>query len=118
MCPPRYLATDHILGELILKRSSQNRKAVLGQARDLFKSFLDLCDAYGLLSESNKTAAEGASSGLMSVSSLPSDPGARRNAKIAQFKREKELKNRLQVRSVRRHVRVGLIWTVSFKLFR
>lgn len=59
--------------------------------------FLDLCDAYGLLSESDKSAAEGASSGSMSVSSLPSDPGARRQAKIAQFKREKELKMKVEV---------------------
>lgn len=97
MCFVRYLATDFILGELILKKSSQNRKVVLEQARELLKSFLDLVDVYGLLSEVDKNAADGASSGLMSVSSLPSDPAARRNAKIAQFKREKELKNRLQV---------------------
>ncbi|KAI5804979.1 TAP42-like protein [Geopyxis carbonaria] len=92
----RYLATDFNLGELILKTKSQNRRGVLEKSKNHYKSFIELCDAYGLVGSTDRKAFEAADSTSMAASSLPIDPAARRNAKIAQFKREKDLKSKVE----------------------
>lgn len=95
----RYLLTDFNLGDLILKASSVNRKGALEVARSHFRAFIDLISAYELLSKDEKKAAEAASSANINTSYLPTDPGARRSAKIAQFKKEKELRARVEALS-------------------
>jgi immunoglobulin-binding protein 1 len=61
-----------------------------------YKEFITFCDAYDLVSKTERTAAENAGTGRP-VSTLPTDPGARRTAKITQFKAGKELKARIEV---------------------
>lgn len=90
------MTVDFHLGELTVKASSADRKATLGRAQSFYRQFLTICDAYDLISAPEKAALEKAMDGSRS-SLLPVDPAARRNAKIAQFKREKELRVRIEV---------------------
>jgi immunoglobulin-binding protein 1 len=84
------------VAELTMRLNSPDRKTVLLRSMALYKEFITLCDAYDLVSPAEKSAAENA--GIRKpISLLPSDPGARRTAKIAQFKEEKELKQKIEV---------------------
>jgi len=78
-----------------MRLNSPDRKAVLLRSMALYKEFIALCDAYDLVSPAEKSAAENAGT-TKPISLLPSDPGARRAAKIAQFKEEKELKQKIE----------------------
>ena len=78
-----------------MRIKSLDRKATLMRSMALYKEFITFCDAYELVSSEERSAADNAGTGR-SVSVLPSDPGARRTAKIAQFKIEKELRNKIQ----------------------
>jgi immunoglobulin-binding protein 1 len=92
----RCLLIPFHIAELNMRVKSTDRKAVLQRSMTLYKDFITYCDAYELVSKEERTAAENAGTGRP-VSTLPTDPGARRTAKIAQFKAEKELKARIEV---------------------
>jgi len=92
----RCLAIPFTIAELNRRIKSSDRKAVLLRSVALYKEFITLCDAYDLVTSAERTAAENAGTGKP-VSVLPTDPGARRTAKIAQFKAEKELKAKVEV---------------------
>lgn len=104
----RCLAIPFNIAELNTRVISSDRKAVLLHSVALYKEFITLCDAYDLISSVERTAAENAGTGKP-VSVLPTDPGARRTAKIAQFKAEKELKAKIEVWG-------NPLWTVSLLL--
>lgn len=82
-----------------MRVKSPDRKAVLRRSLVPYKEFVKLCDAYDLVTPSERSAAESVGTGV-SVSVFPSDPAARRTAKIAQFKAENELKQKINVKSI------------------
>lgn len=87
------MLVDFYLAELTLKEQDSERAVTLKRARILYNRFLTLCDTYDLLSVSDKNAFE---RGVSAVS-MPFDPAARRNEKIAKYKAEKELKVKIEV---------------------
>ncbi|KAF8248617.1 TAP42-like protein [Wilcoxina mikolae CBS 423.85] len=91
----RCLVIPFRIAELSLKEKSPDRKVVIQRSMELYKEFIALCDSYDLVTPEEMSAAQNAGT-KESVSSLPQDPGARRKAKIAQFKTEKELESKIQ----------------------
>ncbi|KAI9756899.1 MAG: hypothetical protein M4579_003653 [Chaenotheca gracillima] len=93
----QYLLIDYHLSQLIPKRSSSNRKLVLHQARHASERFLELLDTYRILSRDDRQLHEQYldSPDKFSTAST-TDPAARRNTKIARFREEKELKQKVE----------------------
>ncbi|CAK7215311.1 Type 2A phosphatase-associated protein 42 [Sporothrix eucalyptigena] len=112
-----YLLVPFRIAELSLKLPTAQpgpteRRAVLKQARDAYERFLHHLDGYGLLTAQNKKLLElytedsihfstlgslGSGGGIGSGMAGLADPAARRNAKIAAFRAEKELRTKLEV---------------------
>ncbi|KAJ4385171.1 Type 2A phosphatase-associated protein 42 [Neurospora sp. IMI 360204] len=99
-----YLLVNYHLAELIQKipsptPSPTERKRLLAQAREAYERYLHLLDSYeGLLNPTYKKLLERYTDSPTEFSvagSSASDPNARRNAKIANFKAEKELRQKL-----------------------
>ncbi|KAF8542856.1 TAP42-like protein [Trichophaea hybrida] len=91
----RCLVIPFRIAELSLKEKSPDRKVAIQRSMEQYKEFIALCDLYDLVTPDEMSAARNAwTKGL--ISSLPPDPGARRKAKIAQFKTEKELESKIQ----------------------
>jgi len=99
----KYLHLDYYLAELILKRTGNDRKNVLLQAQRHYECFLRLLDSYRILSKSDEKLLETYTEDpkTFSTTAIASGPN-RRTAKIARFKREKELKATLEVQQKRR----------------
>ncbi|KAL1868757.1 hypothetical protein VTK73DRAFT_3509 [Phialemonium thermophilum] len=76
----------------------EQRRAVLAATRDAYERFLHLLDSYGLLDSTYTKLLERYTDDPTSFSTAPpnADPTARRNAKIANFKAEKELRQKLE----------------------
>ncbi|EON96542.1 putative type 2a phosphatase-associated protein 42 protein [Phaeoacremonium minimum UCRPA7] len=95
-----YLLINFYLAELTQKISATSpheRKKVLERARDAYERFLHMLDSYSLLSPSYAKLLESYADDPGSFSTVStSDPNARRNAKIANFKAEKELRQKLE----------------------
>ncbi|KAI1401342.1 type 2A phosphatase-associated protein 42 [Hypoxylon fuscum] len=95
-----YLLVNYRIAELLQKistQSPQERKAALSATRDAYERFLHLLDTYSILSPSESklfTTYNEDPSAFSTISTA--DPAARRNAKISNFKMEKELKNKLE----------------------
>ncbi|KAI1470585.1 TAP42-like protein [Daldinia caldariorum] len=95
-----YLLVNYRIAELVQKISTQSpmeRKAALNTTREAYERFLHLLDSYSILSPSDSklfTEYNEDPSAFSTIST--SDPAARRNAKIANFKAEKELKKKLE----------------------
>ncbi|KAL7269243.1 Type 2A phosphatase-associated protein 42 [Rhizina undulata] len=92
----RYLLIDFYIAELGQKDTALPRKTVLERSRSDYKRFLILCEAYELLSASDKATLEHLLDPSSSPVTLPSDPAMRRNAIIARYKQEKELKAKVE----------------------
>lgn len=97
-----YLLVNYHLAELIQKiptSSPPERTAILDRSRESSERFLHLADDYGLLSAPHAKLLERYTDGPTSFSTVASggDGAARRNAKIANFKAEKELKTKLEL---------------------
>ncbi|KAK3951272.1 TAP42-like protein [Pseudoneurospora amorphoporcata] len=99
-----YLLVNYHLAELIQKipsptPSPAERKRLLAQAREAYERYLHLLDSYeGLLDPTYKKLLErytDSPTEFSVVDASASDPNARRNAKIANFKAEKELRQKL-----------------------
>ncbi|GAB1318896.1 Type 2A phosphatase-associated protein 42 [Madurella fahalii] len=93
-----YLLTSFHLAELTQKlpfTSPEERKRVLSSARDAYERYLHLLDSYGLLSAPHKKFLEQYNDSPVTFTTVPSNPAARRDAKIANFKAEKELRSKL-----------------------
>ncbi|KAK4112316.1 TAP42-like protein [Canariomyces notabilis] len=94
-----FLLTNFHLAELTQKTpftSPQDRKRVLKSARNAYERYLHLVDSYGLLSAAHRKLLEQYNDSPISFSTVPANPAARRDAKIANFKLEKELRSRLE----------------------
>jgi immunoglobulin-binding protein 1 len=94
----RYLLINYRLAELILRVSSKDRKATIQKAREAYERYLSLLDHYEILSTADKKLYHTYTEAPTSFSTISTtDPNARRAAKIANFKQEKELKKKLEV---------------------
>ena len=89
---------DFYLGDLYMKQNGDNRLRILESSRRSYRLYLTLCDAYELLSAPEKKLFEA------TVDPSPSpffastvDAAARREAKIAKYKQEKEMKTKIEV---------------------
>ncbi|KAL2258759.1 hypothetical protein VTK26DRAFT_7805 [Humicola hyalothermophila] len=95
-----YLLTNFHLAELTQKLPSSSpaeRKRILSAARDAYERYLHLLDSYSLLSPAHSKLLEQYTDAPTTFSTVSaSDPAARRNAKIANFKAEKELRAKLE----------------------
>ncbi|KAF1817048.1 TAP42-like protein [Eremomyces bilateralis CBS 781.70] len=94
----QYFLINHQLAELVQRLTGiERRKENLLAARSCYESFLKLLDAYDLLSKSDSKLLEQYHDGpdRFSVAST-TDASARRETKIARFREEKDLKQRLQ----------------------
>lgn len=96
---PFFLTNFH-LAEMTQKfpsSSPQERKRILSAARDAYERYLHLLDSYDLLSPAHKKLLEQYADAPTTFSTVSaSDPEARRNAKIANFRAEKELRGKLE----------------------
>lgn len=93
-----YLLVHYRRAELLQKISTspQERKTALDATRQSYEKFLHLLDNYSILSASDSKLFEQFNEDPSGFSTIPTnDPDARRNAKIANFKTEKELKQKL-----------------------
>ena len=94
----QYLSIDYILGDLIPRRTSSNRKALLKDSQDAYERYLNILDRYDMLSKNDKKLYERYLDRKDSFTLLASsDPSIRRDTKIARFKQEKDLKQKLEV---------------------
>ena len=75
------------------------RKSNLLKSRDYYERFLKMLDSYDILSKSDARLFEQYTEDRNNFSTASTkDAAARRDAKIARFKEEKELKRKLEVR--------------------
>lgn len=97
----RYLAIDHHLAELIQRIFTPDisfRKSNIIRARECYEVFLKQLDAYDILGASDCKLLEAYSEDKANFSTANTrDAEARRDAKIARFRSEKELKRKLEV---------------------
>ncbi|KAK6512201.1 hypothetical protein TWF481_001092 [Arthrobotrys musiformis] len=94
----KYMLVDAYRGDLLLKQHDRStRLSTLNAARTAYRSFLSLCDSYGLLGSYEKKAFDVSDKISPTVfSEIHTDAAARRNAKIERYKYEKELKAKLE----------------------
>jgi immunoglobulin-binding protein 1 len=99
----RYLAINHHLAELIQRIYTPDisiRKSNILRARECYEAFLKQLDAYDILGASDCKLLEAYSEDKANFSTANTrDAAARRDAKIARFRSEKELKRKLEVRT-------------------
>lgn len=90
---------DFYLGELVMKKQGLDRRDALLRAQAAYQVFLRLCDSYSILDKTDRNTFQTLSQATTAndLNYLPKDPGARRQAKIARFRQEKELKTKLEV---------------------
>mmetsp|Transcript_16586 Transcript_16586/g.19955 ORF Transcript_16586/g.19955 Transcript_16586/m.19955 type:complete len:347 (-) Transcript_16586:609-1649(-) len=83
----KYLLVSFLLGEVFLNAHSIDRKVALTAAQSEFKRFLSICEDLDLLSELTirQYHREG-----------PPDPNTKRTEKIMRFKRDKEIRTKLE----------------------
>jgi immunoglobulin-binding protein 1 len=94
----RYFLINYRLAELILRVSSKDRRATIQKAREAYERYLSLLDHYEILSAADKKLYHAYTEAPTTFSTISTtDPNARRAAKIANFKQEKELKKKLEV---------------------
>ncbi|TGJ79493.1 hypothetical protein E0Z10_g9277 [Xylaria hypoxylon] len=95
---PYLLVLYHIAGlvQRVSTSSPLERNGILTSAREVYERFLHLLDIYSILSpQDSKLFAEYTEQPTSFSTISTKDPNARRNAKIANFKAEKELKQKL-----------------------
>lgn len=92
---------DYHLAELVQRITGSDRKATLLRARQSYERFFKLLDSYDVLSKSDAKLYEKYQEAPNSFSTASTtDPAARRETKIARFRTEKDLKAKLEVRSL------------------
>ncbi|KAK3369109.1 TAP42-like protein [Lasiosphaeria ovina] len=97
-----YLLVDYHLAEVMQRTPSASlgeRRRTLARARDALERFLHVLDGYGLLAPTHrrllKRYTEAPSQFSSTAGTNGGDPAARREAKIANFRAEKELRAKL-----------------------
>ncbi len=94
----RYLLIDYYIAELTSRSTAPDRKAALRRAREEYSRFLQRLDAYDILASGDKKLYEQFQEAPDTFSTAPaSDAVARREAKIARYREEKQLKEKLEV---------------------
>ncbi|KAI0813615.1 TAP42-like family protein [Xylaria sp. FL0064] len=107
-----YLLVFYHTAELLQKVSASSpleRRRILTSTRDAYERFLHLLDSYSILSPQDKKLFAEYNEDPTNFSTISTkDPNARRNAKIANFKAEKELKQKLEyIRNSTRYLEDG-----------
>ncbi|KAJ8114215.1 hypothetical protein ONZ43_g4955 [Nemania bipapillata] len=107
-----YLLVSYYIAELLQKAPASSpleRKGILNRIREAYERFLCLLDSYSILSSQDTklfTEYNADATGFSVISTK--DANARRNAKIANFKAEKQLKQKLEyMRQSPRYVENG-----------
>ncbi|KAL8401673.1 hypothetical protein RB596_008463 [Gaeumannomyces avenae] len=99
-----YMLVEHHLANLAQKVPTEGpaaRRAVLKESRARHERFLHLLDSYGALAAPQQRLLRDYDESPASFSTLPADPARRRDAKIAAFRREKELRAKLEALKAR-----------------
>lgn len=99
-----YMLVEHHLAGLVQKvptEGPQARRAVLEEARARHERFLHLLDSYSALGAPQQRLLRDYDESPATFSTLPADPARRRDAKIAAFRREKELRAKLEALKAR-----------------
>jgi hypothetical protein len=98
-----YLLTSYHLADLLSRQtppvpSPTARKAILASSRQAYESFLHLLDTYNLLTASESRLLERYTEDPRRFTTVPAnaDGAAKREAKIANFKQEKQLRQKLE----------------------
>ncbi|KAL8714324.1 MAG: hypothetical protein Q9220_001655 [cf. Caloplaca sp. 1 TL-2023] len=93
----QFILIDFYLGEIILQSSVTDRKTILLQAQAAYERYLKCLDSYDMLSKVDIKLYQGYLSSRTEFSLLSNaDPTARRNTKVARYKREQELKLKIE----------------------
>ncbi|KAG0638096.1 TAP42-like protein [Tuber brumale] len=100
----RYMLIDYHFANLTSKQQSSDRASILKLSKLLYMRFLNLCDAYDLLSNYDRSVLQPVDPGAPKAPSAPIDAAARRNEKIAKFKLEKELKAKIDTLAQNPHL--------------
>lgn len=94
------MLVDFWIGDLTLLRNDGDRKEVIRQAAQSFEAYLVLLEQYDILTKDDVRALERYRERPASFSvAATTDPVERRETKIAKYKQEKALKEKLEVRS-------------------
>lgn len=97
----RYMALEYHLAELVQRGPTSDREAVLRRALEQYEKFLTRLDEHELLSSGDKKFFEQYMANPTTFTLAPmNDAAARRDTKVRRFREEKELKQKLQVRSL------------------
>ena len=97
----QYLSIDYFLGDLIPRLTFADRKTLLQKTQDAYDRYLGRLDNYDMLSKEDRKLYERYLDNKDVFSLLTSpDASIRRGTKIARFKQEKDLKQKLEVRSL------------------
>ena len=94
----RYLTVNYILAELLQRSYSADRENVLRRAVESYEKYLETLEEYELLSAGDKKLYERYMDNPSAFSlASTNDAAARRSIKVARFREEKELKQKLEV---------------------
>lgn len=89
---------DYLLADLLQRSHNPDREASLRSALGQYEQYLSRLDTYDSLSNSDKKLYERYSENPSSFSLAPvNDAATRRDVKVARFREEKELKQKLEV---------------------
>ena len=97
----QYFLINYNLAELLLKHQQQDRSTLLRKAQMAYEAFLKLLDQYDIMSRDDGRLLERWKENpeLFSTAST-TDAARRRETKIARFKQDKELRRKLEARSL------------------
>lgn len=92
---------DYLLADLLQRSHNPDREPALRSALEQYEQYLSRLDTYDLLSNSDKNLYERYSENPSSFSLAPvNDAATRRDVKVARFREEKELKQKLEVSNI------------------
>ncbi len=93
----QYISTQYYMAELVLKDNVTERRIVLKRAQETYEKFLAQLDTYSILSKPEQKLQEQYLNNRNEFSLVSSrDAASRRDTKIAWYKREKQLKAKLE----------------------
>jgi hypothetical protein len=94
----RFLTVEYLLAEVLQRSSTPDRENILRQALIEYEKYLTRLDEYELLSTSDKKLFERylENPSVFALASM-NDAANRREVKVARFRQEKELKQKLEV---------------------
>lgn len=94
----RFLTVDYLLAEVLQRSSTADRESILRRALSEYEKYLTRLDEYELLSPADKKLFERylENPSAFTLAST-NDAANRREVKVARFRQEKELKQKLEV---------------------